>query len=353
MVVSKAREALTLKTVQRQLWKEDADPKPIANDLLYSTAERLVSRFRPTPPYTAELDKRWLDLFLPVMDGKNQICLPFGMVRYKDVYFVHFGRLGRFSIKEGDESCSSIYFKMLETAESYKHINDVKELEKCVPVWLRKGKIARKYLVERSELLGKSAAEELLKRYEEHKSRDLKSDPICLNRYLEVAAICYRAIHGGNSATPQTLYETYADGRRGGILEIKNHNSVKQFNEWLQSTERRGTHPFEIVAGARMHGIELDPPGLLMGEGRKFLLTCDDPYWEEYLKALNALIDANIPFDAPHLLRVLRYAIGESGYTVNAVSEHSVDYGDLVGNAQALEHIKWDKLRVLKRLVRN
>jgi len=353
MVVSKAREALTLKTVQRHLWKEDADPKPIANDLLYSAVERLVSGFRPTSPYTTELDKRWLDLFLPVMDGKNRICLPFGVVRYKGVYFVHFGRLGRFSIKGGDESCSSIYFSMLETAESYKHINDVKELEKRVPLWLRKGKIVRKYLIERSELLDEGAAKELLKRYEEHKSRDLKSDPICLDRYLEVAAICYRAIYGENGAAPQTLYETYADGRHGGMLEIKGRNSVKQFNEWLQSTERHGTHPFEIVAGARMHGIELDPPGLLMGEGRKFLLTCDDPYWKDYLEVLNALIDANIPFEAPHLLRVLKYATGESCYTVNAISEHSVDYGDLVGNAQAVEHIKWDKLKVLKRLVRN
>jgi len=353
MVVSKSREALTLKTVQRHLWKEVADPKPIANDLLYSAVEKLASGFRPTPPYTTELDKRWLDLFLPVIDGKNQICLPFGVVRYNGVYFVHFGRLGRFSIKGGDESCSSTYFSMLEAAKSYKHINDVEELEKRVPLWLRKGKVARKHLVERSELLDEGAAKELLNGYEEHRSRDLKSDPICLNRYLEVAAICYRAIYGVSGMGPQTFYETYADGRHGGMLDIKDRNSVKQFNEWLQSTERHGTHPFEIVAGgARTHGIELDPPALLMGRSRKFLLTCDNPYWEKYLKALNALIDANIPFEAPGLLGVLEYATGESYYTVNTTSEQSVDYKDLVGDARALEHIEWDKLKVLKRLIR-
>jgi len=136
------------------------------------------------------------------------------------------------------------------------------------------------------------------------------------------------------------------------MLDIKDPDSIEEFNKWLDSDQWAGSHPFEIVFSLRRYGIHLTPP--MFGplhfnpEREKYfeINVGDRGYSKMYLTMLQALIQEGVPVIAPQLQEVLNYLTGESYFTVNRYSEDRV-YHDEVGK-ENFKHIKWDELEAVK-----
>ena len=171
-------------------------------------------------------------------------------------------------------------------------------IEQNLPHDLRTGKIKGSYVLEK--LVSKRRKERILKEYKEHLEKNLLTEKISLNEYLNTAGICYKAAFGREAKlTPHEMYKKWADGRDAGMLSIKNRDSKKEFMAWSKSSGSVGGHPFEIVFSWHRHGIHLYPPAY----GSKCYLLCvtNYAYAPKFIKMLGALSKQGIAFKADAL----------------------------------------------------
>jgi hypothetical protein len=117
-------------------------------------------------------------------------------------------------------------------------------IERLVPYDLRSGRIKGKYVLKK--VMSQAQRKRVLELYRRHEAKNLRAKDGCsLNEYLETAAICYRAAYGRKvkDKTPLEMYHSFADGRHGGMLDIKDRNSRKEFARWYESGAWAGSHP--------------------------------------------------------------------------------------------------------------
>ncbi|MCB4791826.1 MAG: hypothetical protein LHV68_08060 [Elusimicrobia bacterium] len=143
------------------------------------------------------------------------------------------------------------------------------------------------------------------------------------------------------------MYKAHADRRDGYMLDIKDFDSRKEFEQWYHSEKWSGSHPFEILFHFQSIGITLFPP---YNKEQKYILNVSqDDYIPYFLKMLESLIDTNTPFIAWKLNDILDYICGETDFTVNQGGDRDLSYyGDKFDKKKYFKHIKWDKLRFLK-----
>ena len=133
-------------------------------------------------------------------------------------------------------------------------------VNRCVPYDIRRGKVLGKHIFEK--IVSKEERKKIWISYKDRKTSVSFPDGSSLNDYLKVASICYNAAFGEKTKgmDPLQKYKRWADGRHGGMLDIKDPDSKEMFGKWLHSG-RMGGHPFEIVFSWFQHGIHLYPPG--------------------------------------------------------------------------------------------
>jgi len=195
-------------------------------------------------------------------------------------------------------------------------------------------------------LLPKEIKEEILTLYKGHAAKMEQQYGCCLDEYLDTAAICYKAAFGSEvtGLTAEQMYKKLADGRDCGMLEIRDRKSKDVFGYWLKTESGCGGHPFEIKFSWHGHGIHLFPP---QQERHYFLLRVTDyMYAGVFIEIVKALVQNNVAFKAHELDDVLEYLCGESYFTVNAHSEHNIDYDN--SYRKILRNIEWDQPGMLK-----
>lgn len=102
------------------------------------------------------------------------------------------------------------------------------------------------------------------------------------------------------SLTGREMYERYADGRHGGLLDI-DENSPQEFADWIDGRHLRrgmGGHPWEIKRGGNTTHINLAVYRPLYGEKRGYRVElCGASFTRlaETVKMFMALVDASKP----------------------------------------------------------
>ena len=345
-----------LSAARRLLELDSYSKRELKSSGLRSLVGELTRGFEPV---SRRESLAWPDLYMPLMRGKGQICVPFSVTDYsnaitrKNEFIMDFGQnLGGLVVMDGKEKVAPSYLRMFESAiEFNSRLPD--NLEAMVPYEFRTGTIPRKHTIgedEKVSFMEKAEAESILKKYQGTEVR--AAGQISLTEYLKTAALCYSAAYGEDAmADPVAAYERRSDIRHGGMLEIRNHDSRKEFGKWLSGEEWRGSHPFEIVFSFHNHGILLCPPGL--GGSESYVLMVMDPYMHgTYATMLRALWKEGIPVSTPEamLKEALDFLTGEAIFTVNYYSENQFNYyGTAFERKMYFEHIAWDSLKVLRR----
>jgi hypothetical protein len=288
----------------------------IENDDIYAMTRTLTSLAEPTSE--DQYDKRWEYFYLPVKRNGRLVCLPFGIVKYKDNYYVFFQNLGNLTIKKGKNKTDKIFTDIIkETIRFFPVIERTKgrAVIDRIPYDIREGKILGKYIMEKM-ISGKSK-EHLMKSYIGNLDTSTKVNAVSLNEYLSVSAICYRAAFGKKTGklSPMDMYKRWADGRDGGMLSIKDPDSRDDFSKWYQEHLWVGSHPFEIVFSWIDHGIHLYPPG--KDEPNYTIFVTNYGYAWDYLEMVKALIQEKIPFVAKDFKETLDILTGDAYFKVN------------------------------------
>jgi hypothetical protein len=113
------------------------------------------------------------------------------------------------------------------------------------------------------------------------------------NLFFKYCKVAYAAngtkSHPGfeNQISGRDLYKRLADGRDGGLLKLP-ADSTKAFLAWLQSSEKNGSHPWEIYRGGNSTHISLAVS------------------WEEYYKKFKVHLSA---FSSSRLSETCRIAL--------------------------------------------
>ncbi|MEK6543834.1 MAG: hypothetical protein AABZ44_05310, partial [Elusimicrobiota bacterium] len=162
-------------------------------------------------------------------------------------------------------------------------------LLKRISLYQRQGVIQRKnvrillpgWMPVSSELTGdeKRRMAKILQRSLAHPIRAMT-----LDRFLDYCRVAYQA----NPATfkefgyrpglsGRKYYEKYADGRHGGLLDIK-PGSAKAFERWHRSKSWSGSHPWEIYRGGNSTHIDMY---VMRAAGQS-------DFWEVHLCALSS-----------------------------------------------------------------
>lgn len=329
----------------------------IADDKLHDTIRELTRAAYPT---MRSGGTRWFYFYVTVKRDRKIIALPFSIVLYRGRFFVLFKHTGQLEVrKEGDKEEiygrrieeareKKLFGKLLKDALSFvpKIKKDPKILEKLVPYDLREGKVKRRYID--GGLMPLSEAEGIKRRYAAHKRRMGPAPKCSLGEYLNTASTCYKAAYLNKvvNMAPEEMYLRFADGRHGGMLEIKNQDSPEEFEAWRKSGGWAGSHPFEIIFSWIDHGILLYPPS----EERPHhaLRVVNLSYSGTYVKMVGGLMASNVPFLAPDLKKALDYLTGEIYLGVN-----SYEYGLLpvfisTKRERGFKHVKWEPLKVVK-----
>jgi len=352
----KLEKALAYEELSELLGNGSLDARDIESTRLYEHVKELTDMAYPTQK--SRFDTRWISFYVPLKFRGKDAAIPMSVVEYKGEYFVGFEsteRLQHLRITKGEKEHSSIYDQVISNAAEFvPRLADKESLERMVPYDFRTGKIKGKYIMEKGQMMDKEYAKKLLERYRQHASElPLLGRKISLNDYFRAVFVAKKAVF--EEVKGMSLKEAYryaADFRHGGMLDIKNPDSVEEFNEWLESRRWAGSHPFEIVFGWRRYGIHLVPPmfGSLQfdPEREKYfeINVGDRGYSKMYLEMLQALMQEKVPVIAPQLEEVLDYLTGESYFTVNGYSEDSVSHDEVP--KEHFKCIKWDALEVVK-----
>ena len=321
--------------------------KSLENSKLHSLLCKTMGTAHPT--YKEGYDRFWKYFYLPLRRQGKLITVPFGITKYKSIFFINFHLLGGFEVKKGNEHVDDILFEMFN--EILRFIPVVKIhgksfIEKTVPYDIRKGEILGKYIMDK--VLLKNEQENILDSYQKHLDTPREIKEISLNDYLNITSICYKAAFGkiAKGLKPMEMYKKWADGRDEGMLSIKNKKNKDAFSKWY-STRRMGGHPFEIVFSWKSHGIHLYPP-------RKdypfySIIVTNLSYAPAFLKMVQALIDKDIPFQAPELDKVVRFLSGETFYKVNEFGDHFIFYiPSSEYKKKYFRHIEWEEIELPK-----
>lgn len=304
------------------------------------------------PSQKDEYDTRWFCFYVPAKRSGREIAIPMSIVKYKNTFFVSLFKIGQFEVSRGKEPADDFYETVLREAIRLLRLMKSargKVVERLVPYDYRVGRIKGKYVMEKTMTEGEK--EKILKSYLEHQTKNLTADGGCsLDEYLDVAATCYQGAFGKkvSEKKPLDMYRRYADGRHGGMLEIKDRGSRKEFMRWYKGGRWAGSHPFEIVFSWHRHGIHLYPPTEDNGWNYNLRVT-NYAYAGVFLKMVRALIEHGIPFTASGLEDVLNYLTGETYFSVNEYSEHMFDYFPSREYRQKyFRHIEWEPLELPK-----
>jgi hypothetical protein len=323
----------------------------IEDDSVYILTELLVNIAYPT--YKDEYDKRWECFYVPIRRNRKTITVPIWIMRYNDEFFIVVQSFGGFSVKKGDRYNEKFYYNIISETLKFSYIvqKDESILQKLVPYDIRTGKIKGCYILER--LLSQQEKKDIYEKYENYRMRienDLtKQTEISLNDYMDVAGICYKAAYPEKTENLSNvdMYKKWADGRHGGVLDIKDFDSKKEFSEWYSSGESIGSHPFEIVFSWHRHGIHLYPPN--DSKGAYALRVTNYAYAWDFIEMVIALIDMKIPFEAGELENVLSYLAGDTYFTVNSGGENDFRYIPSREYKQKYFYdIEWEDLKVVK-----
>jgi hypothetical protein len=332
-----------------------SDERKINNDTFYTKIQELTEKAHPS--YKDKTDTKWEYFYLPMKRKGRLICIPFSVVLYRSVYYVWFHGFSGFGWIAVNKGNDKFYYEdyLLFIDEAIRFIPLLKEtgntlIERTFPLDLRRGKIRGKYIREKNELMPEKERKEIEEAYKNHLEKKLTVDEISLNEYLNTAAICYRAAFKKEKTkvlTPLEMYKRWADNRDGGMLDIDDPDSKKEYMDWLNSGKWSGTHPFEIVYSFIELGIHLYPPRLdkpCFGISVSYIhLTAP------FVDMVGNLIKHNVPFEAYQLDEALDYLTGESFIDVNIIGLDSFHYYPSRENRKKYyPHIQWDKIEVVK-----
>jgi hypothetical protein len=327
----------------------------LKNDELFSKLEQLTNMAYPS--FEDEWDTRWHYVYMPGKRYGKLICSPFSITLHeKKIYslsFYGYSRgMGFLNIEKGSEKVNDVY--ALAFDETIRFIPLLKEtdnqlIEQTFPYEWRQGKIQRKYIRPISELMPLEEKEKIAAAYKNHLEKKLTVTEISLNDYLNVCAICLREAFPEkitDDMTPKDIRQRCGDMRHGGMLELENPDSKKEFMEWFNSDSWRGAHPFEIVFSTP-HGIMLYPSEQ---DHPFYRLSIHDPfYYKQYVRMVYILIENNIPFEAHSLEEGLEYITGEAYVGVNVMEEGAFRYeSSKEYEEKYLPYIQWDKIEVVK-----
>lgn len=301
------------------------------------------------PSYVDKFDRKWDSFYLPLRRSGKIVAMPVYVGEYQKNFTVSFRPLGVLQVNRGKEEPEEWFVKAFK--EILRFISVVKKsgnavIEKTIPWDFRTGKIKGKHVMQ--NVMPESQSEKLLKRYEEHVSRQPPIAQASLEDYLDTAATCYRPVYGRKAAemTPEQMYRRWADGRHGGMLDIADRKSAKAFSEWQHGGRGFGSHPFEIVFSWFGHGIHLYPPS--QDEPCYKLYVTDYALADAFIAMLEALMKNGVPVKAPELKEVLEYLAGESYFTVNDYDRQRIFYSHAKEERKLFKHIEWDAVNYLK-----
>ena len=327
------------------------------NDELYGLLSKLTEKgVHNRENEYDKRDKGWDCFYLPVRRRKT-ITVPVSITEYNNGFFVSIKNVGYMAVEPGKKDIDQRYNTLFE--EILKFIPLLQESEnqiayRTTPFDIRTGKILGKHILK--DLLPQEEKDRLLAKYKEHQKlgMDFSVSDISLERYLETAGICYKAAfpEEAQGKTSLEMYDGWADGRHGGMLNISEKTSKEEFLAWEQGEERKGCHPFEIVYSPFGHGIHLYPPNNTY-EDRPFfeLRVTDKVLTLKFVKMAEALIDSKIPFRSDRFESTLDYLSGDSYFSVNRgygldgfhyfpSKEHKKRYFNLI-EWDDLEFVKW------------
>lgn len=326
----------------------------LKSDELYAKAEHLTALAAPS--FEDKWETRWRFFYMPMKHEGKLICSPIALTLYKAAYGISFygysRGMGYVSIDKGNDKVLDLYHLVID--ETGRFIPLIKErgnqlIEKTFPYQWRQGKVQRKHIRSSSELISLEEKEKIESAYRKHREKKLTVTGISLNDYLNTAAICIRAAFPKDitpEMTTQDIARRRADMRHGGMLFLESPDSKKEFMEWYLSEKWSGAHPFEIVYSTP-HGIMLYPPDK---DCSAYRLSVHDPFYKnELVKMAGALIEHEIPFEAPGLEEALEYVSGESFVGVNTMHEDAFRYDASPGHREKyFPHIQWDEIEVLQ-----
>jgi hypothetical protein len=337
----------------------------VESSKLFEKISALVGRYEPDEKDS--LGRRWFDLYAPVRIVKRIIAMHFGVVEIKDsargenalyvIFELGISEAKHIKVvegngKAGDRDLEEFLIRAIGDADRF---TDVLEkggasiLQRMIPYEYRTGKIKGKYLTDR--LMKREAAESILSTHKKYQKNAGKVKKMSVNEYLRVAHICYSSAYGKkySKLTPLEAYKSRADGRHGGMLEIKDADSEEEWEKWRRGERWLGSHPWEIVFSWSNHGVLLHPPHEF-DESRRFkILVSNYAYAEDYLKMVKGLIKAKIAFEAPVLEEVLEYLKGETYHSVNKWSKNCIFYVDTREERKKyFDKIEWDEIKLSK-----
>ena len=319
--------------------------KEIKNSKIWGLVRKLTNLAHPS--YEDQFDTLWKSFYLPLRRSGKIIVVPVHICKYKKLFGVRIHPLGSLNVNPGKETADNFYeeifIEMLRFIPVI--IRDATVIEKTLPYDIRTGKIRGKYIMKK--VMSQSARENMLKRYEKHILQQQIITGISLEDYLNTAAICYHVAYGikTRALTPEQMYRKWADGRHGGMLDIRDRKSKTAFNEWYHGGRSAG-HPFEIVFSWHEHGIHLYPPSSDAPYYR--LRVTNNAYADDFIKMLEALIKSKVPIEVPDLKEILEFLGGESQFAVNDYDKYYFWYSHTKDERTLFRHIEWDQIRLLK-----
>ncbi len=338
------------------LWY-DLKSMEIRSSELFYLLDELSSKAEPTEEetYKNAITKTWAYFYFPVENDTDEILLPakdFAILyfalhyvkrRNEEFYYMGFPTVGGVYVEKGDEKPDSRLVDIINETKNFlpRLKEDTSLPEKYVPYRYRIGKIKRKYVHPPEMTLDE--ANKILKMYEKRNKGEIY--PVSLRDYLRVAGICLRTVYPKDSELSDLkIYRKHADFRHGGMLDLP-MDDKKAFVEWYEGEKWIGSHPFEIIAGFSMIGMLLYPPSR---RHKRYNLSISSLlYSEDYVKCVEALINQNIPFDAPCLQDALDLLTGEIYISVN-------EWGGVVGTVYCdgdedfVKYVEWRPLHIPK-----
>jgi len=325
----------------------DGFGRKIKNESVHAIVKKLTEKAYPSSATGSE--KRWEYFYMPARRSGRKISIPFLIVEYKGDFYVYFRLLGNLEISGGKKDVEKEYQGLFEEAIRFTSLiksTDGKIVKETVPYDLRIGKIKGKYVMDKT--IPEKEERRLLKSYETHLGKNLEIVEISLNDYLDVTAICYKAAYKKTKKLlPLEMYKKWADNRHGGMLDIKDFNSKKEYRQWRKSGKWAGSHPYEIVFSWHRHGIHLYPPD---DEKPHYSLRVTNyAYAGDFIRMTKALLNNEIAFRSNELEEVLNYLRGEKDFVVNDYDDlrfsyiPSREYKNLY-----FKHIKWEELKIVR-----
>ncbi|OGJ20651.1 hypothetical protein A3K73_05755 [Candidatus Pacearchaeota archaeon RBG_13_36_9] len=318
--------------------------KELKNTELYRLVKEITEKAHPS--LKTRFDTQWEDFYLPLRRSGKIISIPLSILKYRGNFYANFLFLGNLKISRGKQAIEKEYLEMFRDTERFMAFYAQEDfIKKTIPYDFRTGKIKGKYVLEK--LMPAKEKARILESYRKHLEKNLETEKISLNDYLNTAAICYKSsFKKARKMSPLEMYKKWADGRHSGMLEIKDSSSREEFSYW-QKHHLPGGHPFEIVFSWHEHGIHLYPP--YEGEPFYSLRVTNYSYAPVFIQMLKSLIKNKVPFRAEQLNEILDYLTGETYFTVNDYDKLRFTYSPSKEDKRRyFKHIAWDGIKIVK-----